>query len=208
MAPWSVQTKQTRHWSLMRMLYGPFRSPRRAFSRWDGGIRRSESAAAATTRCNLTRARRWMLGGTCRTVCPLKSLRALSSLNRSMDNDSNASRYYRQGCLIRLSVSFLTLPRGSCEVRVVRHNDHDESVRLGAGIAALPVAVAVWPQDVVVGNPCRPGRPMDHRRPECQVQDRKFGHGTKTKDGDRTGMQDEARRVGRLSGDDIRRWWL
>jgi len=74
--PLSLQTKHTRHWSLMRMLCWPWRSPLSSSSRLPGGLRKKSRVAAASSWASLRSATLWMLAK--RRLLPLVNKRCVS----------------------------------------------------------------------------------------------------------------------------------
>ena len=75
----SSHRKQIRHWSLIRTLYSPLRSPFNASSLFEGGSRRSSSLTAASIALSLMNARCWISRGNLFTNSRLKTRSVFAS---------------------------------------------------------------------------------------------------------------------------------
>ena len=92
------QTKQTRHWSLTRMLCWPSQSPESLSSRLAGGLRRSLRSAALLSMRSLRSATVWMSFGSRRENRRLKTFSVSASRNDLiMRQWYNATRYTSKG---------------------------------------------------------------------------------------------------------------
>src|SRR6266540_1783026 len=92
-APASIQRKQIRHWSLIRMLYCPLRSPFRASSRLAGGIRRSSRRRELFSIRSFRRATSWIDPGRRLERSPRQIFSASFERKLRIMHDYNAPRY-------------------------------------------------------------------------------------------------------------------